>query len=47
MVKECNGRGSQHIHMLLYGSVMPMSVSYVASMPPLKERSLKALEKDV
>jgi|EP01047_Picozoa_sp_COSAG01_P037959 hypothetical protein len=47
MVKECNGRGSQHIHMLLYGSVMPMFVSNVASIPRLRGKYLAALETQV
>ena len=47
MVKECNGRGSQHVHMLAYGSVMPTFVSSVVSVPPLKEKYLKALETQV
>jgi hypothetical protein len=47
MVKECNGRGSQHIHLLAYGSVMPMSVSYGASIPRLRAKYLEALETQV
>ena len=46
-MKECNGRGSQHIHMLAYGSIMPMAVSNVASVLRLNEKFLEALETQV
>jgi hypothetical protein len=47
MVKECNGRGSQHVHMMTYGSAMPMFVSYVASIEGLRGQLLAALETQV
>ena len=43
-VKECNGRHSQHLHMLTFGSVMPRFVSLVAEEPVLRELVLAALD---
>jgi hypothetical protein len=46
-VKECNGRGSQHIHGLMFGSVMPAFLTLVAAMPILQQLVLKALDTQV
>jgi hypothetical protein len=47
LVKECNGRKSQHVHSLLFGSIMPMFVSLVAAVPSLREAVLRALDTQV
>lgn len=46
-VKECNDRGSQHIHMLTFGSIIPAFLSRVASVPDLRRSVLAALDTQV
>jgi hypothetical protein len=46
-VKECNERGSQHIHMLVFGSITPAFVSLAASVPSVQAMVLAALDTQV
>ena len=47
LVKECNGRKSQHVHILTYGSVAPRFVSLVAEDAELRQLVLSALDTQV
>eukprot|EP01047_Picozoa_sp_COSAG01_P002785 COSAG01_NODE_76_length_28332_cov_298.876992_15_plen_2949_part_00 len=46
-VKECNNRGSQHIHMLTFGSVVPAFLTMVSSVPDLRQQVVAALDTQV